>query len=269
MAVITIVTLPWRGCFARYVGHQHNADIWHLFFHREKYLKCIWKQVDNSEYRLLPPQLIRTGKQDDIVLWSAADVMVMKWVTLEIKDLLPLQSRCVHTAGHHGGRDSLTEITQMLAQGVRFVWWTDIRGYYRHIRKEQRWHHICRFVRSPVLQNIIKQYIWYTVEHGGEFFTPQGGICRGSALSPLLGHRSCGMWIRHSAVRRGFIMSGTWTIFFFCPRGAGHYVVLSDGCMIILRTLVLNAIRTKHMSVVLSAGLIGWACGLMQRAPPG
>ncbi len=96
---------------------SHNADIWHLFFHREKYLKCIWKQVDNCEYRLLPPQLIRTGKQDDIVLWSAADAMVMKWVTLEIKDLLPLQSRCVHTAGHHGGRDSLTEITQMLAQG--------------------------------------------------------------------------------------------------------------------------------------------------------
>ncbi|EPE6524286.1 hypothetical protein ACSK4A_004311 [Escherichia coli] len=73
--------------------------------------------MDNCEYRLLPPQLIRTGKQDDIVLWSAADAMVMKWVTLEIKDLLPLQSRCVHTAGHHGGRDSLTEITQMLAQG--------------------------------------------------------------------------------------------------------------------------------------------------------
>ncbi|HAG4603590.1 TPA: hypothetical protein G8410_004090 [Salmonella enterica] len=55
------------------------------------------------------------------------------------------------------------------------------------IRKEQLWHHVCRFVRSPVLQNVIKQYIWYTVEHGGEFFTPQGGICRGSALSPLPG----------------------------------------------------------------------------------
>ncbi|ELO3113797.1 transposase, partial [Escherichia coli] len=159
---------------------SHNADIWHLRFHREKYPERIWQQVDNGEYRLLPPQLIRTGKQDDIVLWSAADAMVMKWVALEIKDLLPLQSRCVHTAGHRGGRDSLAEITQTLAQGARFVWRTDIRGYYRHIRKEQLWHHVCRFVRSPVLQNVIKQYIWYTVEHGGEFFTPQGGICRGS-----------------------------------------------------------------------------------------
>ncbi|HFQ8557008.1 TPA: transposase, partial [Escherichia coli] len=153
---------------------SHNADIWHLRFHREKYPERIWQQEDNGEYRLLPPQLIRTGKQDDIVLWSAADAMVMKWVAMEIQDLLPLQSRCVHTAGHRGGRDSLAEITQTLAQGARFVWRTDIRGYYRHIRKEQLWHHVCRFVSSSVLLNIIKQYIWYTVEHGGEFFTPQG-----------------------------------------------------------------------------------------------
>ncbi|MEF4154878.1 hypothetical protein U9042_22475 [Escherichia coli] len=74
---------------------SHNADIWDLRFHREKYLNHIWQQVDNGEYRLLPPQLIRTGKQDDIVLWSAADALVMKWVALEIKDLLPLQSQCV------------------------------------------------------------------------------------------------------------------------------------------------------------------------------
>lgn len=134
------------------------------------------------------------------MLWSAADALVMKWVALEIKDQLPLQSRCVHTAGHRGGRDSLAEITQTLALGARFVWRTDIRGYYRHIRKQQPWHHVCRFVSSPVLQNIIKQYIWYTVEHGGEFFTPQGGICRGSALSPLLGVSF--LWYVDSAFRR-------------------------------------------------------------------
>ncbi|HAX5270075.1 TPA: EAL domain-containing protein, partial [Escherichia coli] len=167
-----------------------------------KYLKHIWQRVGSGEYRLLPPQLIRTGKQDDIVLWSAADAMVMKWGDLEIKNLLPMQSQCVHTAGHRGVRDSLAEIeiTQTLKQGARFVWRTDIRGYYRHIRKEQLWHHLCRFVRSPVLLNIIKQYIWYAVEHGGEFFTPQGGICRGSALSPLLG--ASFLWYVDSAFSR-------------------------------------------------------------------
>ncbi|ELD18026.1 hypothetical protein RCU74_12715 [Escherichia coli] len=107
---------------------SHNADIWDLRFYRDTYLKRIWQQVDNGEYRLLPPQLIRTGKQNDIVLWSAADVLVMKWVAQEIKDLRPLQSRRVHTTGHRGGRDSLVEIAQMLKQGARFVWRADIRG---------------------------------------------------------------------------------------------------------------------------------------------
>lgn len=123
------VALAWL--FRQRRRASHNADIWHLRYHREKYLNHIWQQVDNCEYRLLPPQLIRTGKQDDIVLWSAADALVMKWVALEIKDLLPLQSRCVHTAGHRGGRDSLAEITQTLAQGARFDWlgiWFDATG---------------------------------------------------------------------------------------------------------------------------------------------
>lgn len=179
---------------------SHNADIWDLRFNLDKNLERIWRQVDSGEYRLLPPKLIRTGKQEGVVQWSAADAMVMKWVSLEIKDLLPLQSQCVHTAGHRGGRDSLAGISQTLEQGARFVWRTDIRGYYRHIRKQQLWLHVCRFVHSPVLQNVIKQYIWYVVEHGGEFFTPPGGICRGSALSPLLG--ASFLWYVDSAFSR-------------------------------------------------------------------
>ncbi|RDO59200.1 hypothetical protein C4A74_01201 [Escherichia coli] len=63
-------------------------------------------------------------------------------------------------------------------------------------------------------------------------------------------------------------MSAIWTTFFFCPRGAGRYGVLSDVCMITLKTQVLNAIRTKHRSAGLNADLTGWACGLMQRGPP-
>ncbi|WP_205714167.1 hypothetical protein [Escherichia sp. E4930] len=57
----------------------------------------------------------------------------MKWVALEIQDPLPLQKRCVHTAGHRGGRDSLAEITQMLAGRTErgFDWlgvWFDATG---------------------------------------------------------------------------------------------------------------------------------------------
>lgn len=46
----------------------------------------------------------------------------------------------------------------------------------------------------------MKQYIWYTVEDGSEFFTSSGGICRGSALSPLLG--ASFLWYVDSAFSR-------------------------------------------------------------------
>ncbi len=62
-------------------------------------------------------------------------------------------------------------------------------------------------------------------------------------------------------------MSAIWMTFFFCPRGAGRYGALSDGCMITLRTPALNAIRTKHRSAGLSVALTGWASGLIQRGP--
>ncbi|HFW6977524.1 reverse transcriptase domain-containing protein [Escherichia coli] len=144
--------------------------------------------MTQGKYRLSPARVHRRSlKGDAIVQWSAADALVMKWVALKIKNSLPVQDSCVHVAGHHGGRDSLRKITSALSEGARFVWRTDIRGYYRHIRKPMLWAHVCRFVNDPILQSLIQQYIWYTVEDGGEFYTPPDGICRGSSLSPLLG----------------------------------------------------------------------------------
>ncbi|MCQ5477324.1 reverse transcriptase domain-containing protein [Escherichia coli] len=64
---------------------------------------------------------------------------------------------------------------------------TDIRGYYRHINKGQLKRHVDRFIPEPNLRVLIHQYVDYSVEDGGEFYTPPSGIPRGCALSPLLG----------------------------------------------------------------------------------
>ncbi|WP_320734285.1 reverse transcriptase domain-containing protein [Enterobacter kobei] len=45
-----------------------------------------------------------------------------------------------------------------------------------------KWH-----VADPVLFDVIQQYVHYRGEDGGEFYTPPNGICRGCALSPLIG----------------------------------------------------------------------------------
>ncbi|CAI2532683.1 Retron-type reverse transcriptase [Serratia fonticola] len=38
-----------------------------------------------------------------------------------------------------------------------------------------------------MLVELIEQYLYYSVEDAGEFYTPEHGICRGCALSPLIG----------------------------------------------------------------------------------
>lgn len=119
---------------------------------------------------------------------------------LEIKNKLPLHERCVHTVGYQSERDSQAEITEALKPGANFVWRTDIRGDYQYINKNQLWNYLCRPVNEPPLRNIIRQYIWYTVEHGGEFFTPTSEICHGSTLCSLSG--ASFLWYVDSAFSR-------------------------------------------------------------------
>ncbi|HGX2760712.1 TPA: reverse transcriptase domain-containing protein [Salmonella enterica subsp. enterica serovar Newport] len=68
-----------------------------------------------------------------------------------------------------------------------FVYRTDIRGYYRHIRKQQVYSQFCRYITDPILQGLFRQYVYYSVEDGGEIYTPDTGIARGCSLSPLVG----------------------------------------------------------------------------------
>ncbi|MCW1829952.1 reverse transcriptase domain-containing protein [Enterobacter asburiae] len=79
-------------------------------------------------------------------------------------------------------------MTEALRQN-RYTWVcrTDIRGYYRNINKDRLMEQVCEHVHSPVLTGLIRQYVHYSVEDGGEFHTPTSGIARGCALSPLMG----------------------------------------------------------------------------------
>lgn len=181
----------WREAY-RWLGirRRHappNADIWHLRFHWQAHGEALYQQVRSGQYYLQPMQLHRHHDRS-WVQWSAQDALVLKWVTLQVEDQLPTHPRCVHLKGHGGGRQSVTQVWQALTSGeYAFVYRTDIRGYYRHIRKVQVLSLVQRHVADPVLAGLIEQYLYYSVEDGGEIFTPQHGICRGCALSPLIG----------------------------------------------------------------------------------
>lgn len=77
-----------------------------------------------------------------------------------------------------------------------FVMRTDIRGYYQHIDKELVLYRVVNSLPSPVCRDLVHQYLYYSVEEGGEFYTPTpaSGICRcrpepADRRQPPLSHR--------------------------------------------------------------------------------
>ncbi|WP_421263969.1 reverse transcriptase domain-containing protein [Aeromonas sp. 600527] len=89
-----------------------------------------------------------------------------------------------------GGKASKRRLHAFLneAQGdYTFVVRTDIRGYYQHIDKHQVLARVVGPLPSPVWRDLTHQYLYYSVEQGGEFHNPTAGIGRGCALSPLIG----------------------------------------------------------------------------------
>jgi hypothetical protein len=164
-----------------------NADVWHLRFHWQRDGTALRQCVEQGRYRLSPMQAITNSAGEALAMWSAQDALVLKWVALRVAQYLPTHERCHHVKGY-GCKHSLQQVAAALRQqNYRYVYRTDIRGYYRHIRKDQLAMLVRNWVADPVLCRLILQFIDYSVEDGGEFYTPQHGISRGCALSPLLG----------------------------------------------------------------------------------
>ncbi|WP_419246389.1 reverse transcriptase domain-containing protein [Serratia sp. NFX21] len=164
-----------------------NADVWHLRFHWPQRGQALYQQVCSGGYRLQPMQ-VHHYRDRSWVQWCAQDALVLKWVALQVEEKLPRHERCAHLKGRGGGKQSVCEVWQSLSsEEYAFVYRTDIRGYYRHIRKAQVLNQVQWHVDDPVLVDLIEQYLYYSVEDAGEFHTPEHGICRGSALSPLIG----------------------------------------------------------------------------------
>ncbi|EJK2991234.1 transposase [Vibrio cholerae] len=129
-----------------------NSDIWHLRFHWPNHSQKLLSRVLAGDYRLSAMKVI--GQH---ALWSAQDALVLKWVALQCAPWLPIHPRCEHGLGM-GVKASRTRLERVVAS-----------------------------LPSPIWRELIRQYLYYTVEDGGEFYTPESGIGRGCALSPLIG----------------------------------------------------------------------------------
>lgn len=120
------------------------------------------------------------------MVWSSPDALVLKWVALTVGSGLDVHPACLHL--QDGAHRAVRKVAEQLLTGRWcYVYRTDIRGYYRHIRKTMAWRVWQEHVRQTVCLNVIQQYLYYSTETGGEIHTPVTGISRGCALSPLTG----------------------------------------------------------------------------------
>jgi RNA-directed DNA polymerase len=176
----------YRWLCQRRMRAPPNADVWHLRYHWPVLNDRLYRRVLAGQYRLSPMQVV--GWRDPIAQWCAADALVLKWVALRVAAFLPRHARCLHLKGTGGVHTAVSQVADACVSGdYAYVLRTDIKGYYRHIRKRQVIHQVRRAGLDPVLQDLTEQYVHYSVEKGGEIVTPELGICRGCALSPLLG----------------------------------------------------------------------------------
>ncbi|WP_421512477.1 reverse transcriptase domain-containing protein (plasmid) [Enterobacter sp. JS8-1] len=120
------------------------------------------------------------------MMWSAADALVLKWAALTVAPQLSVHPRCLHLQG--GAHRAVSQVAEQLSTGRwQYVYRTDIRGYYRHIRKDMAWQVWQENTRDPACLNLIHQYLHYSTEQAGVIHTPATGIPRGCALSPQTG----------------------------------------------------------------------------------
>lgn len=188
--------MQWKQAYAWLCDtrkrHPPNSDVWHLRWRWSAEGEALFRCVTAGRYRL-SPMLITGRGQDARAIWSASDALVLKWVALRIQHLLPQHEACMHLTGG-GVVKSVARVSEALkTQRYCFVHRTDIRGYYAHILKPQVVAQVERWVTDPVLQALVRQYVYYSVERGGEIHTPAKGIPRGCSLSPLIG----GSLLRH------------------------------------------------------------------------
>lgn len=199
------LTQAWQWLETQRSASPDSADIWHLR-HRHAtdgaYLTDLLHTLQSGRYRLSPMQLCGEGENKK-AMWGAQDALVLKWVALCIQPLLPLHLSCEHVKGHGGGKQLVGKPHDLLTRtytgetqhndspkktsGYPWVCRTDIRGYYQHINKDTLFAQVRQHVSDPVLRDLVHQYLHYTVEDGGTFHTPETGISRGCALSPLMG----------------------------------------------------------------------------------
>ncbi|WP_315901776.1 reverse transcriptase domain-containing protein [Serratia fonticola] len=119
-----------------------------------------------------------------------------------------------------------------------------------------------------MLTDLIEQHLYYSVEDGGEIVTPQQGICRGCALSPLIGASLLHYVDGYFATKERTFYTRYMDDFVLLTRTRWH---LRSCVKQLHHYFNLGGFEThpdKTQWMELDKVLTGWACGLPLRELP-
>ncbi len=121
---------------------------------------------------------------------GSGDVVVKRCFGVEMVDTLhhALPSRhpaCRHLKNHGGVSGSLTRVrSAVLSNEYRYVFRTDIRGYYAHFSKSRLLAWLFTRIEHPVYRDLLTQYVHYSVEWAESFYTDFRD-CAGLFVEPV------------------------------------------------------------------------------------
>ncbi|CAJ1814335.1 hypothetical protein CKOHBEJN_00403 [Aeromonas hydrophila] len=254
--------LAYQWLCQRRRHYPANADIWHLRFHWPARSATLFARVMAGDYRFSPMQLLGGH-----AIWSAEDALVLKWVALRVAPQLPWHPACEHGRGMGvvASRRRLHDFLQGAGGSHPYVLRTDIRGYYQHIDRARVLSRLVAPLPCPVCRELMRQYLYYSVECGGEFHTPSGGISRGCALSPLIGASLLWHIDADFAARGGSITPAIWTTLSCWPAPAGACAMPCTVSMAIWPPTALASTPPRPGLAAWIAASTGWGAGIPLR----
>ncbi len=99
---------------------------------------------------------------------------------------LPVHEACLHIANRGGTHEGIRWVGAYRKQH-RYVYRSDIKGYYRHIRHGQVLKQLKQHINDRKLLHLIRRYLHRTETYGGLYCEKHQGLNKGDPLAPFIG----------------------------------------------------------------------------------
>jgi len=183
----TIIDQAYEWLCQRRKDYSHHNDVWHLRWKWAVIKPELQKSLLNGDYAFDPVAVVYCAGER-FLIWSARDALVLKAVALVLNRWLkPLfANRVYHLAGTGGAKAAVREVAQNLPHN-RFVFRTDVLGYYAAIDHDLMIEAVAQYIPDPNLIQLIWRFLRHRQYDNGFYRDIRQGLSLGCPLSPVLG----------------------------------------------------------------------------------